>query len=557
MKKIINILLCSILYVAMCSNLAFEVRAEEQTGLEYQHTIDDYIIIPDKYNTGVPAGTELIPFTEETVVEGTVLSDDGGSAPVITYMADRDYDVINQLKNKTLASETMIEGYDFSSKKIITTNTKNFTEKKTIIFKNCKFNEFQHNDIPIGNLYFVFENCTFIGDVSYSNITLNKCYITTKSTDGINALANYFVNDSFIANLLSEPSQTGLHVDGVQIYGYEGVDAENIHFNNVRFALPDFYYDGTATTGTNAAIMLSMRYSDCDNISFKNITIDMGGHWYPIYNDDMEQWVETNITFKDIRVSDTYDKIFYSKYNEEAVVENVNLNSKLYVSSVWKDSNNKTHIVCTNHTKTDKTLKVMTDLGEYSFDIEASPTQKELFEDAYLSYTYDNMPYDKEFVINEDVQYVVCYDTESLTENQIRYVNYNETELPELPQNPESPETSVSDGNIMFKANVESWFEVALPDSYNIDKLESSMEFSVSGDIAGDKVLSVTSDETFELKNSVDEILSVQTSITKDKFTYLDLKNTANSNFTLAIEKLPAGRYIGQMPIYIAIIDAD
>lgn len=539
MKKIINILLCFTLCVTICSNLAFEVRAEEQTELEYQHTIDDYIIIPDKYNTGVPAGTELIPFTEETVVEGTVLSDDGGSAPVITYMADRDYDVINQLKNKTLASETMIEGYDFSSKKIITTNTKNFTEKKTIIFKNCKFNEFTHNDKPIGNLYFVFENCTFLGDVSYSNITLNKCYITTKSTDGIDALANYFVNDSFIANLLSEPTQTGLHVDGVQIFGDAVVKAENIHFNNVRFALPDFYYDGTATTGTNAAIMLSMRYSDCDNISFKNITIDMGGHWYPIYNDDMEQWVETNITFKDIKVSDTYDKIFYSKYNDEATVENVNLNSKLYVSSVWKDKNNKTHIICTNHTKTDKSLKVITDVGVYTFEIEASPTQNELFEDAYLSYTYDNMPYDREFIINEDVQYIVCYDTESLTENQIRYVNYNEEDLPKR--------------NIIFNAEIPSYFEIEIPNSFQIKDLSNTLLFSVIGDIPGDKELSITIDEECILKNEQDEELKASLTIEKDKFIYEEIKNKYNSSILISVNNLAAGRYVGTMPIYIEI----
>ena len=549
MKRTLAIILCSIF---LSSTFSIPVKAEEPVELPYQHTYDDYVVIPDKYNTGVPSDIALTPFGDGVTVNGTVLSNDGGNIPVFQYMADSDYDVINYYKNIDIASETMVEGYDFSAKRLIVTNPHLYTEKKTIVFKNCKFNEFSNIS---GNLYFIFENCTFTGMVAGGNITLNKCYITSNTTDGIHAGCNFFINDSYVADLFKEPSQTGKHVDGVQIFGDDEEGCENIHFNNVRFSVPDFYYDGTATTYVNAAIMLGMRQSDCDNISFKNIIVDMGGHTFPIYNEDVEEFVETNISYKNVRVSDTYDNIFYHTFIQDTVVENVDFNSKLYVSSIWKDTDNKTHIICTNQTKTDKTLKVVTDLGEYSFEIDRSPTQSELLDsDEFRPYTYADMPYDLEFVINEDVEYVVCYDTAVSTDNQIRYMNYSEPELPELPENSDS---STSSGNILFKANVDSWFEVKLPNSYTLKDLENSITFSVSGDIAGDKVLSVTTGKSLELKNSLDEILPVQTTILKSIFTYLDLKNTENSSISLSVEELPAGRFVGEMPVYISIINED
>lgn len=551
-KNIISTILCIFCCISL---MPMAVRAEEVSSLGYTHTNDDYIVIPDKYNTGVDASVNLIPFTEDTVVEGTVLSDDGGNAPAFQYRTDITYyNVINYYMNGNLATKSMVEGYDFSERRLITTNVGNYSEPKTIIFKNCKFHEFSSG---YGNLYFVFENCTFTGIVEGSNMTLNKCYIETQSTDALHTGNNFFVNDTFVANIFPIPTDTGKHVDGVQIFGDGVVGCSNIHFNNVRFAAPDFYYDGSSLTYVNAAIMLSMRQSDCDDISFENIVIDMGGHTFAIYNDDMEEWIETNIVYRNVRVSDNYapNKIFYHTFIEDTIVENVVSNSKLYVSSVWKDENNKTHIICTNHSTTDRTLKVVTNIGEYSFDIDRSPTQTELLNDEfYRTYTYEDMPYDVEFIINEDIDYLVCYDTSVLEENQIRYVNYSEGPL----TRPENPNNGVAeDGNIRFEANIASYFEVVIPNSFSLKDLENTLEFTVSGDIAGNKKLTIKTDKTCLLKNEQEEELVAETSIEKEDFFYLDLKESKKSNFLISVDRLPAGRYVGYMPVYIKINDAN
>lgn len=532
-----------IVFIACCITIfSFPVNAEEVISPNYTHTDDDYVAIPDKYNTGIEPGVELISFEEGTTVQATVLSDDGGAIPMIQYRTDVDYNNINYYQNKNLASESVIEGYDFSEKRLITINDGLYEESKTIIFKNCKFNKFTAG---YSNLHLVFENCTFTGTIIGGNITLNKCYVSTECADGLQPIANVEVKNSLFANLLPMSSQSGAHVDGVQIFGREDFDAENIHFNNVRFSMPEFYYDGLNKTYANAAIMLSLEKSDANNISFENIIIDMGSRHYPIYNVD-SSFNEDNITFKNIRITDVYNRIFYpASYNENAVVDNVDFDSKLYVTSIWKDENNKTHIICTNNSKTARTLKVVTDVGEYSFDMDRSPTQTELLNDvAYQSYTYEDMPYDVELIIEENVEYVVCYDTDTSSQNQIRYMNYNETSLPERP-----------DGNIRFEATISSYFEIAIPDSFAIKDLENELKFTASGDIPGNKKLSVTVDETCIMKNKQDEELEASLAVEKDKFIYSDLLNGVESSILISVNKLPAGRYSGYMPVYVKIID--
>lgn len=510
------------------------------TNNNITHTQNDYNVIPDKYNTGVNKNISLTPVTDTIFIETS-----NGVPLEITYRIDSDYYVINQYANVNIPDEIVVENYDFTSlSKFLTTNIARYETRKTIIFNNCKFNGIQHSGYGSSQVDFIFNNCTFNGCIVASDVTLNNCLIeNTNTADGLKLAENASINNCFVSNLMNNSVTYSSHTDGVQFTGYQDSITKNVHFNNVRFAFPQFYWDGTNVAAANAAIMLSMEYSDADNITFENIIIDMGSKYYPIYNVDSDNWNETNIVFKNIKVSDTYDTIFYtSSYNNEATVENVDFNSKLYVSSIWKDDSSKTHIICTNNTKINKTLKIVTNLGEYSFDINRSPSQYELLNDTtYQSYTYEDMPYDVEFIIEEDINYLVCYDTDISEENQIRYVNYNEEELPE--------------GNIIFRANIPSYFEVELPNSYQIKDLSNILNFSVSGDIPGNKKLSIGLDDECVLKNSEEQELVVELSIAKEYFLYEDIKNGMDSTITISVEKLPAGRYVGNMPVYINIVD--
>ena len=399
--------------------------------MAYTQGYRDNVVIPDKYNTGCKG--ELTQFSETATV-GTVTSGDGNSVKIV-YDSAKSQIIINSYSNSNLANETLVENYDFSEFPFVTTNTANFKETKKVVFRNCKFKGITHDKNSVSNLYLEFERCTFSACVVGSNITMNKCYIGEDSTsDGMNAFKNYFVNDCLVAGLLSEANTNGTHVDGIQIYGHNSYEAGNIHLKNVRFSMPNFYYDGTSTSYVNASIMLKLEQNNANDITFEDIMVDMGGRYTPFYSTQPSGFTVTDVTFKDITVSDNYkdaESLFYTgSYNENTEVINVGCKSDLYVSSVWKDDEGKTHIICTNNSVLDaRTLLVKTNLGEKNFTIDRSPNQTELLGVAeYQAYTYEDMPYDVECIIDENVNYIVCYDTEVSEENQIRFVEFSATQ---------------------------------------------------------------------------------------------------------------------------------
>jgi len=390
-------------------------------------TCRDTIVIPDKYNTGCDnVGLTAI---SETGFIGTVLSDDGGNAPKFVYEPENSRILLNGYSNGSLAKESIVENYDFSEFGFQTLNSTVLSGERTVIFKNCKFDGILHDKTSLSEINLVFENCTIRGATG-SNMTFKNCLFEINNGDAMNIMSNFTVEDCFVVNVTDSASTTGGHVDGVQIYGTTGYDISNVHLNNVRFAMPSYYFEG-ATTYVNAAIFVKMEQSDGDNILFENIIIDSAGSGAPIYDDHRSDYVATNMTFRNIVASDEYSTensstLFYIK-RDETVAENCGPSSRLYVSSVWKDDEGKTHIICTNNSvKSDRTLKVVTDKGEYEFVIDRAPSSEELTTNAtYQTYRYADMPYDVECIVDENVDYVVCYDTDEEAENQIRFMNWS------------------------------------------------------------------------------------------------------------------------------------
>lgn len=148
--------------------------------------------------------------------------------------------------------------------------------------------------------------------------------------------------------------------------------------------------------------------------------IDTGGRWFPIFNTSGE-----SVLYKNIQVGNGYRRIFYPKcINPNAIIQNVEFFGGLYVSSVWKDECGHTHFLCSNNNmQTCKTVRVVTDLGEYCFQVDRHPTPVELSDDPkYKSYRFKDLPYDIEFVIKEDIAWAEFYDGST----QIRSVNFKD-----------------------------------------------------------------------------------------------------------------------------------
>ena len=451
-------------------------------------TYRDTLVIPDKYNTGCDKSVGLTAISETGYI-GTVLSDDGGNAPKFVYEPENSRILLNGYSNGSLAKESIVENYDFSEFGFQTLNSTVLSGERTVIFKNCKFDGILHDKTSLSEINLVFENCTIRGATG-SNMTFKNCLFEINNGDAMNIMSNFTVEDCFVVNVTDSASTTGGHVDGVQIYGTTGYDISNVHLNNVRFAMPSYYFEG-ATTYVNAAIFVKMEQGDGDNILFENIIIDSAGSGAPIYDDHRTDYAATNMTFRNIVASDEYSTensstLFYIK-RDETVAENCGPSSKLYVSSVWKDDEEKTHIICTNNSvKSDRTLKVVTDKGEYEFVVDRAPSSEELTTNAtYQTYRYADMPYDVECIIDEDVDYVVCYDTEETAENQIRFVNYSGAPVYRMVR-PGSGNDSVSTSENSMEINVSMYatqINVVVPLNVNCTINPNVEDGFVYGDI--------------------------------------------------------------------------
>lgn len=400
----------------------------------------DVDIIPDKYNTGARPDTVFQKLTSEGAINDVYikLREDKEKPDNSCY-------IITSYVPKTapyFPNEVTIEDYDFSDKKFVIYNPEKFDCEKTVTFKNCKFKGFANcGPYDENKLSFVFEHCTFTGGVNEVNITLNWCKIGGFARDGMNPLKNFVVTNCLICDLVPEGNQNGTHIDGFQIYGRDSTIGGNILFNNVRFEIPSIYFEGN-TSAVNACVMFQLEFGDVNDCYFKNLICNGGGKWFPLYlslgkenKKTGKYFNQKNINLINIDVSNNFGTIFYTgSYNEDAKVENVKHLENLYVSSVWKDDKNITHVICTNDTSFDKILTVKTDNGDFTFEIPHCPSNwalggeidKKVNPDeklvdkngrSYKTYRYEDMPFDIDCQITTNVNSLTCYDGEKQIRN--------------------------------------------------------------------------------------------------------------------------------------------
>lgn len=400
----------------------------------------DITIIPDKYNTGVDKNIVLNKLDADGDVNGVYIkirTDASNDSIKTNYIITSYSDNLSKLK-----ANSTIENYDFSDAKMVIYNPDRYDEDKTITFRNCKFKGFA-NAGPYDNnkVTCKFEHCSFSGGVSEMNISLNWCYIGGFPTDAMNPLKNFTVTNTFVCDLQPEGNTNGTHIDGFQIYGRKGTVGGNIHFDNVRFEMPSFYYEGN-TSAVNACMMFQLEFGDVVNCSFNNMICNGGGKWYPMYvtnGKGSNKFNQQNLYLANTWISDTFGPIYYpTTFDNEAHITNTDYHHEIYVSSVWKDENQKTHIITSNDTHSDKVLTVQTDKGQFTFDIPHCPSNWATLEGVpsryfrpeetvtddkgrnYQTYRYKDMPFDIDCVIDENVSFIKCFDGDI----RIRYVRF-------------------------------------------------------------------------------------------------------------------------------------
>lgn len=413
----------------------------DETNLQYP----DDLVVPDKYNTGVDSSVSLSKLASSKNINGLFITVD-----VRNDNKTNQYLITSYNENLTkLPDEVTVENYDFSDRPMVSNSGNRFASKKTIHFKNCKFKSFRNPPNEDNKLWFTFDHCSFAGGINEAQIELNHCYIGGFTADGMNPTRYFKCKNSYIADLFNTATSGEVHIDGFQIYGRNSIAGGYIYFDNVRFEIPSIYVANQAKgTGVNACVMFQLEFGNVENCLFKNLFINGGGKWYPIYltkGKTSGKWLQRNLSLKNVFVSNNFGKIYYpSNYDEKAIVENVNHSDLLYVSSVWKDSSGKTHIICSNDTMYKSTLLVKTDKGDFEFEIPRCPSNWNLNgeinkskdvnngkgeDDSFLkdekgklytTYKFFDMPFDVDCVINENITKLVCFDKEN--NKQIRSV---------------------------------------------------------------------------------------------------------------------------------------
>lgn len=107
-------------------------------------------------------------------------------------------------------------------------------------------------------------------------------------------------------------------------------------------------------------------------------------------------------------------------------------------------------------------------------------------------------------------------------------------------------------GNINFEADINSWFEVKVPNEHNIDKMETQLSVPLKGDLKGNQSMVLSCTPTTTLTDGV-TIINAMCSLGKTKYTYDELLQSPDAQVNVIVDKLPAGRYVGQMQLTVGI----
>lgn len=552
MKKITKYLIITALCVSnIISIFSINAKAAE---VEVTQNIYDTQVIPDTYNTGCKG--ELTPWREYFGLDESATQ---------LYITPANQNIYG----------TEYENVDFSDVVVSINNA----DISSMIFRNCKLTCNSNYNVVIGSntgsIDITFENCAFANTTAASvnatgnvnSVTYDKCVFYNFNTraallgNRVNFLNCYFRNSVNSAYFLQNTGEVS------------DVTIRNCRFDAVRLgeitpiSAIQFKEKNTATISNNVII---------ENVYMTGSkkTFDFA------HNQAIEN---PNFVFNNIQIGDTYEisplSITATDEVKQAINDAYSSSDSLYVSSVYEE-NDKTSLIVTNYTGEDRKLLIITNNNSYINNVEACPT----FEEGANLTALSDYPFDLEVKLDETCEYMVCYDvTDESNLKQLRFLNNtsnpvtvniedslavanevhnsgsllgpsNNTSNP----NPENPEDAGDNsGNIQFEANITSSFEVTIPNSFRLTDVENSLEFTVSGDIAGNKELSVTVGEAVVLKNENNDELTANITIEKDRFTYLDLEKNLASNILINIEKLPAGRFVGELPVYIQIVNAN
>lgn len=404
----------------------------EEEPILYEEGIHDIHVIPDKYNTGC----------DKSLINAVVTKEDR-SAVADRFDMRADGVVGFRYMNTKMPANThiVVENTRFEIP-FKTFDTEWAKENIKFTFNNCEFMQYVSLGWCPQNVSCEFNNCT-MKSITGGDFTLNKCYLGSKiSDDAMQISGNVEIRDTYVADL-NQPNTTGDytgaagHVDGIQFRtttsnsGTPSVGG-HVHLYNMRFELPQLLIPSGYSNGyVNACIMTEYK-ATIEDFSIENCHMNGGGYtlYLPVSNT-----YDIEMTVKDVYIgcSMRYGKIYkYGQYyggadsenaNPKLDMDNIVYETKLYVSSVWKEDG-KIHVIVTNDTNYERTLVVRTSDGDKAFVIPKCPSYDDLRampDNGGYEIRFKDLPFDLDKVVESDSNYVVCFDNTEGEMEQIRY----------------------------------------------------------------------------------------------------------------------------------------
>lgn len=366
-----------LLGIVLCISVGIRAQAAERE-------------IPDRFNTGIDEDTELTEIVEEGTYGGLIYRIGAGGQLVLDLV----------YSNRQAGKEIEIRDMDFSGYPLLMVNEGQIREETTVAFENCKFDAVTtgREDARIS---YVFEDCT-LRSFQGSNAMLTGCRLGGSSGDALNPYRNVTLRDCYIADLAHPDSGETVHSDGVQIFGYPELTAENISFDNCRFEVPAIPGGGSYV---NACLMIAPEKSGAKGIYFTNGILNGGG--YTIYTLVKEQFSLEDVMLCNIAVGDAarYGTFYHRNVTEGVTMENIHATETLYVGSRFKDEQGLIHFSVTNDTAEERTLMIVTPSQTITLPIKACPP----YEDRTADMAFEDFPFDIDVAV-PGAGWAVCYD---------------------------------------------------------------------------------------------------------------------------------------------------
>ena len=346
--------------------------------------------IPDRFNTGVEETTELTKVADEGTYGGIRYQRGAGGQIVLDLV----------YSNRQVGSQITVRDLDFSEDTLLMVNEDRMIKDTEVTFQNCRFDAVVTGRED-ARIHYTFENCT-LRSFQGSNALLTGCRLGGSSGDAVNPYRNVTLRDCYIADLAHPGSNETVHSDGVQIFGYPSLPAENISFDNCRFEVPAI---PGGSSYVNACLMIAPEKSGGKNIVFRNCILNGGG--YSIYTLVKDGFALEDVVLCNIAVGEAarYGTFYHRNVTEGVVTENIYPTDSLYIGSRFKDEQGLIHFSVTNDTAKIRKLMIVTPKQTILLPIMACPPYEERTEDM----RFEDFPFDINVAV-PGARWAVCYD---------------------------------------------------------------------------------------------------------------------------------------------------